>query len=221
MAKGPLQCKLYWACSVNGVKFVAWDKDKDLRTQNSGVMVETSDAKYYGVLEQVVELIYATCMPVVLFKCKWFDTDPENSGSTKVDMGLLSVDTNSSWYEDSPFCLARSARQVFYVDDPKAGDAWKVVNVMSHRNVYDPQTLATRGDDLTNEVEEAYQEIGPVIYFENLNLAIDLEMEEEEEEDDDDEDEDEDEHDEDEDEDDDEDEDEQEDDEEENDDDEG
>ena len=107
-------------------------------------MVETESGNFYGVLEEVIQILYATRMPVVLFKCKWFDTNLENSGSTKQDLVLLSVDTSTTWYEDSPFCLALTAKQVFYVDDPKAGDAWKVVMVMSHRNIYSAQTLATR-----------------------------------------------------------------------------
>ena len=59
-----------------------------MKIQNCGVMVETENANYYGVLEEVIELLYATCMPVVLFKCKWFDTDPEKSDSTKMDLGF-------------------------------------------------------------------------------------------------------------------------------------
>ena len=141
-----------------------------------GVMVETETINYYGILEYVVKLLYMDMMPVVLFKCKWYDTDPSKSGSTKLDHGLLSVDTNSSWYEDYPFCLATTTRQVFNVDDPKAGETWKVVNVMSHRNVYNAKTLAVHDDEpppTGNQVEESYQESFPV-YSGVFDLNIDI-----------------------------------------------
>ena len=174
LAGRPQGYNLYSTCYVNGVKFVSWDKDRYLKTQNCGVMVETETTKFYGILESVVELMYADLMPVVLFKCKWYDTD---HGSTKLDHGLLSVDTNSSWYEDSPFCLAITAKQVFYLDDPKAGETWKTVNVMSHRNVYDARTLATHTDErppIGDEVEEPYQEPAPVYRIGDIDFTIDL-----------------------------------------------
>ena len=80
-------------------------------------------------------------------------------GSTKYDRGLLSVNTNTSWYDDSPFILAKTASQVFYIDDPSAAEGWKVVNVMSHRDTYSETTLA-RDANATPlyEVQEPYQE---------------------------------------------------------------
>ncbi|CAM8951223.1 unnamed protein product [Rhodiola kirilowii] len=85
-------------------------------------------------------------MPVVLFECIWFNTDPTDRGSTKRDYGLLSLDTSTSWYEDWPYCLATTARQVFYLDDLKAGEPWKVVNVVSHRGIYSDSSLARQDD---------------------------------------------------------------------------
>ncbi|KAL6201737.1 hypothetical protein ACLB2K_025449 [Fragaria x ananassa] len=38
--------------------------------------------------------------------------------STILDRGLLSVDSNSVWYENEPFILATMTKQVFYLDDP-------------------------------------------------------------------------------------------------------
>ncbi|KAL6188710.1 hypothetical protein ACLB2K_040101 [Fragaria x ananassa] len=43
-------------------------------------MVEGVGFNYYGVLVSVIELIYGKGMPVVLFKCKWFNIDPTNEG---------------------------------------------------------------------------------------------------------------------------------------------
>ncbi|XP_050369390.1 uncharacterized protein LOC126787579 [Argentina anserina] len=176
LARRPQGHNIYSTCYVNGVKFISYYKDRYLQTQNCGVMIETETTNYYEILEYVLELLYTDRMSVVLFKCKWYDTDPYKSDSTKLDHDLLSVDTNSSWYEDSPFCLASTARQVFYVDDPKAGEAWKVVNVMSHRNVYDARTLATHDDErppIGNQVREPYQE--PVLVYSGVfDLTVDL-----------------------------------------------
>ncbi|KAL6133622.1 hypothetical protein ACLB2K_065856 [Fragaria x ananassa] len=61
------------------------------------VEVEVVGFNYYGVLVSVIELIYGKGMPVVLFKCKWFNTDPTRRKSTNMDRGLLSVDSNSIW----------------------------------------------------------------------------------------------------------------------------
>ncbi|KAL9673416.1 hypothetical protein QQ045_029673 [Rhodiola kirilowii] len=109
----------YSQCYVNGVKFVAWDRDRNMKTRNSGVLVEDGHATYYGVIRNIVQLQYTNGMPVVLFDCIWFNTDPIERGSTKRDYGLLSVDTSTSWYEEWSYCLATTTRQVFYLDDLK------------------------------------------------------------------------------------------------------
>ncbi|KAL9672352.1 hypothetical protein QQ045_028602 [Rhodiola kirilowii] len=80
-------------------------------------------------------------MPVIIFRCKWFNTDPSVRGSTRVDHGLLSVDTSTSWYDDKPYCLASTAQQVFYLDDSKACDNWKVVNLVAPRGTYNVKSL--------------------------------------------------------------------------------
>ncbi|KAL9676132.1 hypothetical protein QQ045_004345 [Rhodiola kirilowii] len=156
----------YSQCDVNGVKFVTEERDRKLKTQNCGVMVQTEgDVTYYGVLEEVVSLRYAEGMSVIVFKCRWFNTDPTKRGNIKIDHGLISVDTSTSWYEDSPFCLTSNARQIFYIDDPKAGDNWKVVNSISHRGTYKCSSVAHVEDDvhssLLSREDNAYQERAP------------------------------------------------------------
>nr|XP_011466801.1 PREDICTED: uncharacterized protein LOC105352168 [Fragaria vesca subsp. vesca] len=135
LAGGPLKHRAHAVCFVNGVKFVTSERDDGRITQNNGVMVEDKSHNYYRVLISVIELIYGNRMPVVLFKCKWFNTDPNVCRSTVTDHGLLSVNTNTSWYENEPFVIAAMAQQVFYLDDPAMGEGWKVVQVMSHRNI--------------------------------------------------------------------------------------
>ena len=77
-----------------------------------------------------------------------------------MDHGMLSVNTCTSWYENQPFIVATMARQVFYLDDPKEGGGWKVVNVMSHRGIYTATTLemGIANRDIENVTLEPYQE---------------------------------------------------------------
>ena len=98
---------VYAACVVNGVKFLTERRDQRRKTQNSGIMVVGKDnVAYYGIVVAVIELLYPAGMPVVLFKCRWFNTDPNFPRSMKMDQGLLSVNTSTSWYEHAPFVLA-------------------------------------------------------------------------------------------------------------------
>ncbi|XP_004295619.1 PREDICTED: uncharacterized protein LOC101300328 [Fragaria vesca subsp. vesca] len=147
LAEGPQSHGVHAGCFVNGVKFVTSERDEGHVTQNNGVMVEGLGFNYYGVLISVIELIYGKGMPVVLFKCKWFNTDPTRRRSTILDHGLLSVDSNSVWYENEPFILVTMAKQVFYLDDPAMGEGWKVVQVMSHRNIWSAATLGGEDDE--------------------------------------------------------------------------
>lgn len=76
----------YTAYNANGFKFREFERDNDLKTQNSGVCVEAEtmsyassrdpnprvgDVPYYGKLVEVIELNYYEAFKVVLFKCKW------------------------------------------------------------------------------------------------------------------------------------------------------
>ena len=145
-------------CCVNGVDFVCERRDQFLRTQNSGVIAKGTDFRVewlYDILVAVVELHYSDGMIVHLFKCRWFNSTIQ--GSTMIDHGMISVNTNCSYYEDEPFIPATHALQIFYIDDPKAGDGWKVVNKMSHRNKY---SAATLGHDTyeNDDPDVAYQE---------------------------------------------------------------
>lgn len=161
LACGPQVHSCYSQCHVNGVKFVIAERDKKMKTQNSGVMVEAGDLKYYGILEEVIELVYPERLSVVVFKCKWFNTDPLESGNTKVDHGILSIDTSSTWYDEAPYCLAIHAKQVFYLNDPMEGrERWKIVNLVAHRGMYSANSLSRTGDDQV-PLSEPYQEVRP------------------------------------------------------------
>ena len=140
MAFGPIHVELYSGFHVNGIKFLAGARDDKLCTQNNGVYVlgggESTNIEFYGKLISVVQLFYKDWCQVILFKCCWFDTNPNRHGSVKRDHGLLSMNTTKTWYDDDPYILSNMAKQILYLDDPKAGRGWKVVQKMDHRNVF-------------------------------------------------------------------------------------
>ncbi|CAL2257696.1 unnamed protein product [Prunus armeniaca] len=153
LAFGPIPAKLFSGCHVNGVKFLGTARDDRLCTQNSDVHVsgggESTDIDFYGKLTIVVQLLYKDRYQVIMFKCRWFDTNPSRQGSVKIDHGLLSVNINKIWYDDDPYSLANMATQIVYLDDPKARSGWKVVQKMDQRNVY-----AILGLDSTDNIAD-------------------------------------------------------------------
>ncbi|KAL6286535.1 hypothetical protein ACE6H2_010925 [Prunus campanulata] len=88
-----------------------------------------------------------------MFKCRWFDTNQNRQGSIKIDHGLLSVNMSITWYDDDPYILATMAKQIVYLDDPKAGSGWKVIQQIDQRNVYAIPEL----DSSDNDVDVADQ----------------------------------------------------------------
>ncbi|CAM8925904.1 unnamed protein product [Rhodiola kirilowii] len=184
LSRMPQSYACHYQCYVNGVKFVVWERGRKKRTQNYGVMVEDGKLTYYGSIWNIIQLQYANGMPVFVFDCTWFNTDHKERGSTKRDYGLLFVDTSTTWYEDWPYYLATTARQVFYLDDLKAGDNWKVVNVVSHRGLSSDSSLAREDENvmcetfLPVEEEDPYQEKMPANITSDVQLAIQYSIDE-------------------------------------------
>ena len=72
--------KKYSSCVVNGVWFNTVDRDKNKKTQNSGVMVQGEHngqvIDFFGILKEIIQLLYiGDERSVVLFKCDWFKLD--------------------------------------------------------------------------------------------------------------------------------------------------
>ncbi|BBG96738.1 hypothetical protein Prudu_005627 [Prunus dulcis] len=159
LAFGPIRAELFSGCYINGVKFLGPARDDKLCTQNSGVHVpgggESTNIDFYGKLTNVVQLLYKDRYQVIMFKCRWFDSNPNRPGSVKIDHGLLSVNINRTWYDDNPYILANMATQIVYLDDPKAGSNWKVVQKMDHRNVYAiPELDGNTDNDVDNVADQ-------------------------------------------------------------------
>ncbi|KAL6186648.1 hypothetical protein ACLB2K_042768 [Fragaria x ananassa] len=124
-------------------------------------MVKGLGFNYYGVLISVLELIYDKSMSIMLFKCKWFSTDPTRRRSTIIDRGLLSVDSNNVWYENEPFILATMAKQVFYLDDLAMGEA-----TLGGDDESGPSELTT------DPPNEAYQEKYPHVVPDTEDIRV-------------------------------------------------
>ena len=91
---------------MNGLKFLTHSRDSNRNTQNSGICVYGPDnQKYYGVLEEIYELSYINDNSVILFKCKWFDTNPTKR-IVQQYKNRMSIFVKDSWYENEPFILA-------------------------------------------------------------------------------------------------------------------
>ncbi|BBG96981.1 hypothetical protein Prudu_005958 [Prunus dulcis] len=64
------------------------------------------------------------------------------------------MNINRSWYDDDPYILTNMATQIVYLDDPKAGSSWKVVQKMDHRNVYAIPELDPTDNDVDNVADQ-------------------------------------------------------------------
>ncbi|CAL8169284.1 unnamed protein product [Prunus armeniaca] len=141
LAFGPIRTELFSGCHVNGIKFLGTARDDKLCMQNSGVHVpgggESTDIDFYGKLTTFVQLLYKDRYQVIMFKCRWFDTNPNRQGSVKIDHGLLSVNINRTWYDDDPYILANMARQI-----------------MDQRNVYAIPELDPIDNDVDNVTDQ-------------------------------------------------------------------
>uniref|UniRef100_A0A803MIG0 DUF4216 domain-containing protein n=1 Tax=Chenopodium quinoa TaxID=63459 RepID=A0A803MIG0_CHEQI len=70
------------------------------------------DVKYYGVVEDIIELDYFGHFKVVLFRCSWFQVEQDEFGLTCANFKRLC-------YTNDPFVMANQVNQVFYVQDSK------------------------------------------------------------------------------------------------------
>ncbi|XP_060969955.1 uncharacterized protein LOC133037137 [Cannabis sativa] len=127
----------YEGCVVNGVRFIASKRDQKRKTQNSGVTVAgTEEFNYYGTLKDVITISYTGAYTVTLFECKWYNTNPLRK-KTITENNITSINIRGFWYQDEPYILANQAKQVFYLEDPLRGRDWKVVEDISHRQIWD------------------------------------------------------------------------------------
>ena len=127
------------ACVVNGICFRS-TVHNGLRTQCSGIsnlaQHDGIDHMFYGVILEVIEVVYIRGHKVLVFCCQWFKS-MLNSNSIFDQYNMTSINIKSSWYEDQYYILAMQARQVFYLPNLEMRDNWKIIQKVSHRHLYD------------------------------------------------------------------------------------
>ena len=71
------------------------------------------DEDFYDELEEIIVMQYLKRYHAVLFRCKWFNTDPRKE-LLKVVQNIRSVYVNAEWYNNDRFVLCTQAQKVFY-----------------------------------------------------------------------------------------------------------
>lgn len=158
-----MRVRLYSACIVDGVRYHTIDREKNRKTQNSGVMVQGTHngehIDFYGCLQDIIELQYNSSQDVrrtvVLFRCGWFDLDGKKT-RLKDDGYFKSINTASYWYKGDPFILAAQSTKVFYLQDTKFGGDWRVVQKFEHRHLWSV-TEAETEKELTYQDDDCTQ----------------------------------------------------------------
>ncbi|KAG8371533.1 hypothetical protein BUALT_Bualt13G0097800 [Buddleja alternifolia] len=141
----------YEVCIVNGLRFHTKQREMNKKSQNSGVVVKVEEESgfrdYYGVLTDIIQLDYLGNHHVVLFKCDWF----EGKSVQKDKYSYTSINTSKPWKTNEPYVLASQAQQVFYVNDIKLGNDWKIVIEAQGRSSW--IVLESKADEcvITNE----------------------------------------------------------------------
>ena len=177
LARGPdRRVNRYAGCTINGLRFHNKDREMHRRTQNSGIVVK-GDHKgqsidFYGVVRDVIELLYLGGNQVFLFKCDWWDVSNPKTGILKDKYNFVSVNVTKIRYKEDPFVLACQAEQVFYLNDMKLGKNWRVVQRTKPRAIYDmPQEK-----DEEEEKDEVYQQHEMQGYGETIDVDDSVEL---------------------------------------------
>ncbi|KAG8485220.1 hypothetical protein CXB51_021250 [Gossypium anomalum] len=128
LSQGPNRViKRYSAFLINGYRFHTKYRERIRRTQNCGIVVNSSitsyasardsnlvegNVEYYGLLTDIIELDYYGKWKVVLFRCDWADTTIDG------------------------YVFSSQVKQVFYSKDP-TDECWYVVRRNTPRDLFD------------------------------------------------------------------------------------
>ncbi|KAK8581187.1 hypothetical protein V6N12_071422 [Hibiscus sabdariffa] len=154
----------YTGIIVNGIRFHSIERGTSRRTQNNGVLVKgvhnSEEIDFYGQLIDIIELDYCNGNKVFIFKCDWWNVGDKKNG-LRTNGDLISVNVSRKWYTCDPFVLATQAKQVFYIDDVKNGDNWKIVQKTNHRHIFNVPEVEGNESDLASN-DDPYQQFEPV-----------------------------------------------------------
>jgi hypothetical protein len=119
------QARILHRCHINNWQFRTVDIEKNLVTQNSGVLVKgdpasTGNMCWYGVIKRMILLEFPRQKEVILFECDWYDVPAASTsrgrGYSKDQFRVIDIDATQNRYENVPYILATQAELVFYVD---------------------------------------------------------------------------------------------------------
>jgi hypothetical protein len=122
--------KSWQAYDINGCTFYTKAKDSRSRCQNSGVRVDVEDSTgrknaYYGYIEEIWELNYATSLQIPIFKCQCVK---HPQGVEIDDYGFTIVDLRNLGHKDEAWVIAATVTQVFYILNPKYEKKYNIVS---------------------------------------------------------------------------------------------
>ncbi|KAL4385879.1 hypothetical protein GQ457_09G021950 [Hibiscus cannabinus] len=170
LARGPTEVVKRYSGIINGFRYHTTRREKNLKTQNSGVVVTSmtwsyasardkqpveGEVNYYGALKDIVELNYSGRFKVVLFKCDWVDI---NRGCKKDKFGFTLVNFSHLAHRgnnliDDPYVLASQVKKVYFVKDERQ-PGWLTVKHAKLRDLFD------MGDASSFEKDEEPEQLG-------------------------------------------------------------
>ncbi|KAI3871109.1 hypothetical protein MKW98_015009, partial [Papaver atlanticum] len=186
LVEGPFStARKFTGYTTQGYNFKVVSKENGAKTQNSGVVVNSTtpsfrsgaaqnpsndtERTYYGVLTKIIELTYRQGHSYVLFECNWANV-VNTSGRTmtpglKTDsLGFTLVNFNHllGTQREEPYVLASQCRQIFYAQDPVEPE-WDVFVRNKPRDIFDmgddnPDQLLDNlpfGNEVNNEEDDS------------------------------------------------------------------
>ena len=101
LSQGPNhRARVFNRCFINGFLFRTAHVEKNLTTQNFGVVVNgdptTGNIDWYGVVKKIYALDFPTQKEVILFQCDWYDVPAasrsKGRGFNKDQYGIIDMD---------------------------------------------------------------------------------------------------------------------------------
>ena len=155
LSQGPdYRARVFNRCFINSFLFRTAHIEKNLTTQNSGVVVKgddsAADVSWYGVIKKIYALDFPREKEVVLFECDWYDvpaTSKSKGKGIKSDQyGIIDIDPTRKRYVNDPYILGTQAEQVFYVQGSKKSNLLSVIR-MKPRNLFAmPESARTENE---------------------------------------------------------------------------
>ncbi|CAL1358147.1 unnamed protein product [Linum trigynum] len=165
---------------INGYRFHTLSREKNLQTQSSGVTLTAmtssyasskdknpvlADVTYYGAIDEIIQLDYYSHFKIVLFKCKWFDSEKDGYGLTRVNFRRLK-------YQNDPFVMANQVKQGFYVQDPMQQD-WHYFMETLPRDLFDMRVDGLEDEYASNSRAPSIEPVLPIDNNEELEWSRD------------------------------------------------